>query len=103
MAAGTMVVIAGPAVAAAGVGYGAYQATRAVRDHASSADEATMRGVLSRGTDSARRAGGLVASRAKVIVACASRNRPRQVHAAVRMRQSALDESREFGNAALRI
>jgi hypothetical protein len=68
MAAGTGIVIAAPAVAAAGVGYGAYRATRAVRQHTSNADDETIREALTRGADSARRAGGFLASRAKGIV-----------------------------------
>jgi hypothetical protein len=66
MAAGTGIVIAGPSVAAAGDGYGDYRVTRAVKDHTSSDNDRTMRGVLSRGNNSARRSGDLVASRAKI-------------------------------------
>ena len=65
MAAGTAVVIAGPAIAAAGVGYGAYRATRAVRKHLSETEDGTVNRALSAGTDAARRAGADVTSRAQ--------------------------------------
>jgi hypothetical protein len=68
MVAGTAVVIAAPALAAAGVGYGAYRATRAVRGHVSESDDGSANRAISRGTDAARRARADVSTRAQVFV-----------------------------------
>lgn len=65
MAAGTVVVLAAPAVAAAGVGYGAYRATRAVREHTAGAEPGTVQRALSRGAIAPRRVGSEVGSSTK--------------------------------------
>lgn len=63
MAAGTATVIAAPAVAAAGLGYGAYRATGAAKAHLDEAPDGAANRVLVRGADAARQVKSAIALR----------------------------------------